>query len=449
MIGESVDIAVVGAGLSGLVCAVRIADSGARVIVLEARDRVGGRTLTTSLAGGLVDLGGQWITPGQDRVAALAAALGLERAPQRRDGRAVIDDGDRAVGWARSPLWSLLPLYGSIELAQRARALERMRRTIPIDAPERATNAALWDRMTLGDWLRRVRTRRAADTLTLVTELFFAAPADELSLLWAVHTLAATGGLSAGPELADGASEDRLAGGAQELSTKLARQLGPSVRLGCAVSFIAHDGVGCQVSASDGVALSTRAVVIAVPPPLVERIAFSPDLPAVRRRLQRAMGMGGVIKCNAAYDHAFWRDRGGSGEAYAAHGLVRAVVDVSPAGGPAVLQAFLVGNEARAASAMPSEARRAAVLAVLVRWFGPAAAVPIAWAEMDWLSDRHSAGCVGYLGQGHLGDGLAPLRAPVGRICFAGSETAVRWPRYLEGAVEAGERAAAEAMAML
>jgi monoamine oxidase len=163
------------------------------------------------------------------------------------------------------------------------------------------------------------------------------------------------------------------------------------------------------------------------------------------------MRQGGIIKCAAAYRRPFWRDRGLSGEAYAPRGLVRAVVDVSPpeAHDTAMLQAFLVGDDARAAARLEPAARRAAVLAAMADLLGPEAGAPVDWAERDWAADPWSGGCVAYLPPGAMGEGLDALRAPVGRLAFAGTETARLWPRYMEGAVEAGERAADEAMALV
>jgi monoamine oxidase len=152
------------------------------------------------------------------------------------------------------------------------------------------------------------------------------------------------------------------------------------------------------------------------------------------------------VKCFAAYDRAFWRDRGLSGEAFLPRGTVRAVVEL--AGVPPVLLAFVVGPPAGRWAARDPADRRAEVLANLAAHFGDAAESPLDYLEQDWANDRYSAGCVAATPPDVLVHG-GRWREPVGPIHIAGTESAVRWPGYMDGAIEAGERAAAEVLAAL
>jgi monoamine oxidase len=439
---EMSDVIVVGAGLSGLVAARRLAAAGVTLAVLEARDRVGGRTLSVPLGRGVADLGGQWITASQTRVLALAGELGLERFAQHREGQAVVvEDGPGSL-WSR--------LGTALALGRQIRRIERMRRRVPLGQPDQAAEAARWDAMTLGDWLARVRSARARASLALLARLHFAAEPEELSLLHALHALQAGSGLVGNETLAG--HEVRLAGGAQGLSLRLAGDLaalGVGVHLGRPVLRVEQSADAVALACADAT-YRARLVILAMPPVAIARLAVSPPWPAARLALHQGMTLGPVIKHVLAYERAFWRERGLSGEVYDAAGPVSAVVDhTDAAGAQPALQAFVLGAQARRLSALDAGARHQVIVQALVDALGPEAAQPVAHVEHDWSSDPWTAGCVGLLAPGVLSRHHDALRAPVGRVHVAGSETALRWPSYMDGAVEAGERAAAEALARL
>jgi monoamine oxidase len=439
---QRLDVIVVGAGLSGLVAARRLAAAGVTLAVLEARDRVGGRTLSLPLGRGVADLGGQWITASQTRVLALADELGVQRFAQHREGQAVVveDDGPGSL-WTR--------LRTALALGRQIRRLERMRRRVPLDHPARAPGAARWDAMTLAAWLARVRSAPARESLALLARLHFAAEPGDLSLLHALHALQAGSGVVGDQALA---SEVRLAGGAQGLSLRLASALaaqGTAVHLGQPVLRIEQSG-GAVALACAGATYHARLVILAMPPAAIARLDVSPAWPAARVALHQGATLGPVIKHVLAYERPFWRERGLSGEVYDARGPVSAVVDHTDAGGaqPA-LQAFVLGAQARRLSALDPGARHQVIVDALAGALGPEAGQPVAHVEYDWASDPWTAGCVGLLAPGVIASHHDALRAPVGRVHVAGSETAVRWPSYMDGAVEAGERAAAEVLARL
>ncbi len=408
------DAIVVGAGLSGLVCATRLVAAGVDAVVVEARDRVGGRLETGAVGGATVDLGGQWMSVGQPRLAALAAELGVASFPQRRDGRHAIALATR--GW--------LAQIGAAFAQWRAiRTIRRLAIAVPDDAD------------SLAGWLdHAVPNPTARALIGLHASLVFAVEPEDLALAGYLQRLAVTGDFAPrGPELPGGGREHRFVGGAQELALRLAGSLGGRVVLGAPVRAIVETADAIRVDER-----TARRVVLALPPHLARAIAgLPPD----------AAQVGSVVKCFAAYDRAFWRDAGLSGEGYHPGADVRATVGLeSPDGGPAVVLAFVVGRAARGWAARDPEARRASVLATLVAQFGDAAATPIAYREVDWGVDPWSGGCVASVPPGARG---TPERAPRGRIHFAGTETAVAWPGYMEGAIEAGERAAAEVVAAL
>jgi monoamine oxidase len=322
-----------------------------------------------------------------------------------------------------------------------------MVRAIPQEAPAEARDAAALDAVALGPWLAgTIGNPVARARLAMHAELVFAADPAGLSLLAYLARLGTTGGFAPrGPDLPGGGRDHRFVGGAQTLAHRLAEGLGDAVRLDAPALAIDRDGTSRIVRGSQG-SYTARHVVLAVPPSLAIRIA--PTLPEPIRRLGAAMQRGGVVKCFAAYDRAFWREAGLSGEAYRPHGTVRAIVDASaPDGGSSVLLAFIVGAAATAWHARDPAGRRREVLETLAGLFGEPARTPLDYLEADWAIDPWSAGCVASTPPGALSPG-AIWRGAHDRIHLAGAEAAVRWPGYMEGAIEAGARAAEDVLSV-
>ena len=443
------DVIVVGAGLSGLSAARRLERAGFDVEVFEARDRVGGRTLTRSLEGEPVDLGGQWVAPTQERVLALVDELGIARFDQCSTGKKVVE-----LGGHRSTYRGLLPGIGLLPLAELGVTLGRLEwlaRRVPLDDPTRARRADSWDALSVDAWLRRnVRSRRAREVVRIATNAIFAAEPRELSFLWFLFYLHSGGGVIRLSSIDGGAQAMRLVGGAQQISERLGEALARPVRLDAAVRAIEHAGDGLVVHTQTGT-VSARRVILAVPPPMAARISFSPTLPRARDELHRTVVMGSAMKCIVVYERCFWRERGFSGEAISDRGPVRAVFDDCSADGrfPALL-AFVLADEAKQFGRLAPGDRRKAIVEHLGRLFGPEASNPVAYLDHDWSTETYSGGCyVGLMPPGALRRAGSALRHPCGRIHFAGTETATRWCGYFEGALEAGERAADEVIAVL
>ncbi len=423
----TLDAIVVGAGLSGLVCARRLRAAGASVSVIEARERVGGRLHTGRLGDGVVDLGGQWISSGQPRVVALAAELGIATERHSRRGNVLLGEGKPGV---------FAQLGAAIATWRAVRRIHRAMRALPTGDAARELDA-----ITVDAWLAStIGNRIARDRIALHAELVFAASPADLSLLGYLGRLGATGGFAPpGPELPGGGREHRITGGAQSLALTLAEQLGDAVHLGEPVIAIEDHGDRVEVRTATR-EHHARRLVLAVPPALTRSIAV--DLGPTARAFADATRVGPVVKCFATYDRAFWREAGWSGEAYHLRGTVRATVEIRTGGGPTLL-AFVVGAAAVGWAARDLADRRAEILSLLVDQFGPAAAAPLDYVDVDWGADPWSAGCVASLPPGALSSG-ARWREPRGRIHFAGTESAIAWPGYMEGAIEAGERAATE-----
>ena len=440
------DVAVIGAGLSGLAAARRLHAAGRDVIVLEARDRVGGRTYSVDFGGARVDLGGQWIGPTQNRVRELVDELGIETFREHTAGRRVLDLGG-TVRTFRGPV-PRLPLSHTAEVALRLLQLSRLSRRIDPERPAAGRDASRWDAMSLAQWLdENVRTSGARALLEIATHMVFAAEPRELSFLYWLAYVRTGQGLVRLLDTEHGAQQTRFVRGAQEMSLQMAAELGDAVRLESPVQAIEQDDTGVVVHAGSHEERA-RLAIVAVPPAVCGRIRFAPALPNARVELHERMPMGSTIKAVVGYQTAFWHDAGLSGEALSDGAPVRATFDDTSADGtePALV-AFVVGDAARDASRLSVDERRVAVVGSLVRLFGSGAATPKRYVEKDWLADEWSGGCyTGLCGPGVLSSVGDALRAPIGRLHFAGTETATRWTGYFDGALTAGERAADEAL---
>jgi monoamine oxidase len=443
------DVVVVGAGLAGLSAARRLVDAGAEVVVLEARNRVGGRTLTLPAADGTpIDHGGQWIGPTQDRIAALAERVGVTTYPsyerglntEFRDGRAhryhgqLPDGGDPVT---------------AVAIGQAIRELDAMAAQVPLEAPWTADQALAWDSQTVETWLRaRVPAERARAWLRTAIRGTLAAEPRDLSLLHTLFFIRSAGGIARMIATAGGAQERRFHQGAQTISIRLAESLGGRVVLGSPAEVVRHGDGGVVVEAG-GRAVTAWRAILAIPPALAGRLAYRPALPGWRNQLTQRVPMGSVIKVHALYEEPFWRAEGLSGLAFSDSGPVSVVYDNSPeAGSPGVLVGFIEGEHARTWARRNPADRRAGILARLVDYFGERAGRPRELLERAWADEEYSGGCyAGYFPPGVWTSFGQALREPIGRLHWAGTETATVWTSYMEGAVQSGQRAAEEVLA--
>lgn len=441
---EMLDVVIVGAGLAGLCAARRLAERGLSFVVLEARNRVGGRTLSQSLAGDTIDLGGQWIGPTQHRLAALARELGIETFPQHHSGTKLLSWGEKLQRYDGD--LPKLSLWAQFELFRTDRRWQKFAREIPPDAPWLAPHAAEWDSMTLETWKQR-HTRSAGARLFIdaVCRAVLTSEPRDVSLLFFLSYLRWGEGLETLISIPRGAQQDRFVGGAQQISERLAERLEPNVVLDSPVQAIEQSADGVTIRA-ERATYRARLAIIALPPALAGQIHYAAPLPARRDQLCSRMPMGSVIKYVAVYDRPFWRETGLSGEVVSDTGItVTTFDDSSHDGRHAALVTFSDGRAARDWSDRSPGERREAVLKEFVRFFGPQAARPIDFAEKNWNDDPWSRGCyVGVAGPGVLTACGSALREPCGRLHWSGTETATEWMGYLEGAIQSGERAALE-----
>jgi monoamine oxidase len=440
---DRVDVAIVGAGFAGLSAAAVLRAAGARVVVLEARDRVGGRVWSREVGAARFDLGGQWIGPGQERLAALAARLGVVTFPTYSNGAKILDDG---AGVSRYQ--GTIPALRPLELAElhfALRRIDRLTERVSARDPAATPHAARLDAMTVADQARRIRSPRVRALLEAAVGTIFGVEPAEMSLLWFLAYLRAGGGLMKLCEIEGGAQERRFVGGAQTVADRWAAEL-EVVATGAPVRRIAQAGQpgGEVVVTSDRGTVAASRAIVAVPPPLAARIELEPAAPGRRDQLVQRQAMGAIVKLVIAYERPFWRERGLSGEAIALRGgpVALAFDNCSHDLRQPALLAFVQAEAARRWSGEVP-----AALDQLARWFGDEARRPAAVAAVDWTAEPWSRGCpVAVAAPRALTSTGTSLREPVGRVHFAGTETATEWTGYIEGALESGERAAREVL---
>ena len=452
---KKTEVAVVGAGLAGLVAARELVRSGKEVLVLEARKRVGGRTYTQDSDGVPLEMGGQWIGPAQARVLELARTLGVETFPADVPGRTVFHENGVRSEYEEETEEPPFRNPGTYEEVENIfHRLSGLAKSIPAEEPWKAERAAEWDGQTLESWKQENDLGPDAEFyFDLAVRSLYACEPGELSLLGVLSDISAHGSFESLPDLEASAEEYRFIGGAQEVSGRLANELnesGERILLDSPVSRVVQDE-GSVVVETDRLSVEARAVIVTVPPALRGYIHYEPALPAAHNGLTQRMPMGAVIKCHAVYDTPFWRESGLNGRAKSDAGPCKLTVDNSPPdGGAGVLTGFILGRDAREWGRRSIGERQQAVLECFARYFGDRALAPLAYEELDWAEEVYSRG--GYAGApvpGALLDYGPTLREPFGRIHWAGAETSPDWSGYMEGAIRSGERAANEVLSIL
>jgi monoamine oxidase len=482
---RAADVVVVGAGLAGLTAAWQLHRAGLNVRVLEARDRVGGRTLNHHLGGGkVIEVGGQWVGPlpnepatasvptqavyrPQARVYNLARQLGIGTFKTYNQGDYV--DYSSVTGLTRYSSSTRIPTDpGTGNAAQALYELNQMAAQVPVDAPYTAANAALWDGQTVETWIREKLTPPDqppdASTNSLVTlgiEAVFAAEPRDLSLLHALFYIASAGTFDNLVDTANGAQDSRFIGGSQAISIALAKRLGHRVSLRSPVRRIEHRQGKVHVI-GDGFAVAAKKVVVAIPPTLAGRLVYQPTLAALsgdgglRDQLTQRIPQGSTIKVQCIYQHPFWRADGLAGQATSDTGPVKVTFDNTPYpddgtpnASPGVLIGFIEGADGRYWGTRSKQERFQAVITSFARYFGERALHPLGgidgYVEMLWSAEQYTGGCYGGIFPPGVWLSYGPaLRQPIGEIHWAGTETATIWNGYMDGAVQSGERVAQE-----
>lgn len=442
----NVDVVVVGAGLAGLSAARELTHQGHDVLLMEGRDRVGGRSYSGSVAGLAVDRGGSFVGPTQDAVLALIAELGLPTVPTYHQGKNLI----HWRGTARAYRGTIprLSLFGLLDMGRLQWQFERLSRAVPISAPWEAKRAHQLDAVSLGQWLRMVRaTKSSMDLMAIMTRVTWGCEPDDVSMLHAARYVRAAGGLNRMLDTKNGAQQDLIPGGTQQIAERAAADLGDRVVLDARVHRIDRHGSGVTVVTDRGEA-EAGFVIVAIPPAHRAAIEFSPPLPPEYTELAHNWPQGRLSKAYAAYETPFWRAKGFSGSALLDTGPVFITFDVShDDDGPGVLLGFV---DSRAFDSLPADQRRREALRCFASLYGSEALEPLDYTDFRWGAEEFApGGPTAAVPPGSWTKYGRLVREPVGPIHWAGTETADEWTGYFDGAVRSGQRAAAEVAAQL
>ena len=443
------DVVIVGAGFAGLTAARLLSRAGKKVVVLDARDRVGGRVKAGKIAGQTVDLGGMWVGEHQARLRALLLEYGIGTMRQFVDGRGITElRGHRYFGEGEA--MGLPPAEDAAinRMYAKVRALVAQ---VPLEEPWSAPKAKEWDRITMDEWIRsQLRDPASREMLRLMIRGLFTVEPEEISLLFFLSYVRSGNSLEELWGETDAAQAYHVPGSLHQLAGRMGAELHDSLVLEAPVTGISQDSAGATVASAAGAWHGSR-VIVAVPLPLSSRIVYDPPVPSRRDALTQRSPMGSVIKYWVAYREPFWRRRRLNAMVTSDRPPTDGFFDASP---PDAAVGLLVGFfEARSAQewgGRPMEDRKKAIVGRISDLLGPEGADPIDYVDNDWPSEPWTRGCYGAnMGPGVLTTLGPALRAPVGRIHWAGTETSPVWSGYVEGAIRSGERAAGEALAAL
>ncbi|KAI0218221.1 Amine oxidase [flavin-containing] A [Lamellibrachia satsuma] len=463
----TVDVVIIGAGLSGLTAAHQLwkKDPSLHVAVLEAKGRVGGRmvgqTLQAATGTDVWDMGGQWVGSCQPQVMALLQELDLPTYNQYTHGKKLMQIGpDMKIRSYTSdiPTLSWLAL---IDLHFFIVKIEKMMLQVPVDDPGLCEHAAEWDSVTMATVKERyLWTTEAKETVDAALRVIFGSDPSHISLLYLLMYARAAGGFT--PLISDkanvGGQEFKVKGGAFQICEKLAvlmkKQL---LHLNEPVARVEQLKDDVRVTTLKGRQYVCKRLILAVPPQQAARIVYEPPLPAQTMHVLQRMPAGCMTKVIITYQHAFWREDGYCGAVVTNggqsihsdcdHGPLSIVYDATSSGGNPALVAFIAGEQQLEYSLKTPEERKKAVLWSMSEFFGTLALDCIDYAEKNWGEEAYNGGCPVSVGVPGMMTHFAPaLRKPFNRIHFAGTESATVWCGFLNGAVQAGYRAANEVL---
>ena len=442
------DTVIIGAGFAGLSAAKTFMAQGQEnFVVLEARDRVGGRTKPGAIGNIEIDLGGMWMAPTQTSLKRLAAHYRVRPYPSYLDGNAIFRMAKRERQGPREDISKLFGIWGGLAYLLARWKLDRLMAQIDVTQPWAHPDANRLDRTTVETWIKwnvLHPVPRAAFRTVCVTLL--CAEPSQVSLLFFLHYLKSGEGLDVLVSSDTGGAQNLLFhGGVHQISRLMADEVGDRLHLDAPVSAIEWQEGAVTVHSAGGT-FTSRKVIITIPPTLLKRIGFSPALPQPKATLHERLSMGSSIKFWVLYKTPFWREMGLNGTILRDDAPIKPVIDVTPPDqSQGLLVGFFDGDDAIEHADLPSDDRRSIVLQILAEHFGSEALSPLAYVDHDWADEEWSGGCYGaYAPPGIFAHYAGNLRPPIGPLHWAGSETSSEWTGYIEGAILSGERAAEE-----
>ncbi|EDL35717.1 amine oxidase [flavin-containing] A [Mus musculus] len=450
--GHMFDVVVIGGGISGLAAAKLLSEYKINVLVLEARDRVGGRTYTVRNEHvKWVDVGGAYVGPTQNRILRLSKELGIETYKVNVNERLVqyVKGKTYPFRGAFPPVWNPLAYLDYNNLW---RTMDDMGKEIPVDAPWQARHAEEWDKITMKDLIDKICwTKTAREFAYLFVNINVTSEPHEVSALWFLWYVRQCGGTSRIFSVTNGGQERKFVGGSGQISEQIMVLLGDKVKLSSPVTYIDQTDDNIIIETLNHEHYECKYVISAIPPVLTAKIHFKPELPPERNQLIQRLPMGAVIKCMVYYKEAFWKKKDYCGcmiieDEEAPISIT--LDDTKPDGSMPAIMGFILARKAERLAKLHKDIRKRKICELYAKVLGSQEALsPVHYEEKNWCEEQYSGGCyTAYFPPGIMTLYGRVIRQPVGRIYFAGTETATQWSGYMEGAVEAGERAAREVL---
>eukprot|EP00300_Choanocystis_sp_HF-7_P027516 c32649_g1_i1.p1 GENE.c32649_g1_i1~~c32649_g1_i1.p1 ORF type:complete len:477 (+),score=87.09 c32649_g1_i1:140-1570(+) len=440
---EKAEVVVIGAGVSGLAAACALLDAGVSVIVLEADKRIGGRLLTHYLADGTAfDMGGQWI--------GTAASMPRVHAHLQRYGLSTFNQIDSAALDLSAHHLERLPRLMRAEWEFALAKLDDLAADVDPLHPAVTAEARALDAVSVEEWKRaNLETPYLREVFDQIVRTEFTIEPKDVSMLYFLICVKTSGGIEAMFSCEGGSHSYRVVEGFAALCTRMAARLGARVLLEHQVYDVIHRDDGVRIVAENAIVEAKR-VIMALPPNQIMRLDFDPVLPRRRSWLMQRLSMGTVIKCFALYARPFWRGKAVN-VVDPETTVIDHTLDASSVGDKHhALVAFIGGYDAVIWSDKSADERRAVVIEGLAQIFGPEAHEVVDYFDLDWASEPHIGGGYScFAPPGAVTAGYEELNLPIGPIHWAGTEMAVVYQGYVEGALQASERAVAEVLSAL
>ncbi|XP_033113592.1 amine oxidase [flavin-containing]-like [Anneissia japonica] len=432
------EVVIIGGGISGLCATNLLHEHGLDVVLLEASERVGGRTYTLKI---------------QDRVLRVAKQLDIDHYKIIEDAKLVWVQ--KGIFYPYMPSTAYYPKFWNpfvwLDMNNIGRQWDAIGSTIPSDAPWDCPNAEELDKMTMQQWIHRnTWTKTGHDfCCNMVSQILTSEP-HELSVLFFMWYIKVCEGFMRTFAAENGGQERKFVGGSQEISLRLLEKLGKErVILESPVINIEQNDDGAFIKTLNGDIYKAKYVVMAMPPGMVQKIHFKPPLPPLRNQLIARAPVGSVLKCIVYYKTQFWREKGFCGSSWGIDPDIPikwSLDDTKPDGTAPALITFITANKAREFCELSKDERQAKICQYFASAFDSEEALhPVNYVEKNWMEEPYIGGCyTTVFSPGTLFRYGRELRKPVGCVHFGGTETARKWAGYMDGAVESGERAARE-----